>query len=58
MNTLQLLHGTSEQRNNWCLIGKREGIHWSDLDGDISVENVLLGGKVNKAAFWERGYGS
>ena len=39
----RLLHGTSEERNSWRLIGNREGIHWPDLDEDISVENLLLG---------------
>ena len=39
----RLLHGEAEERNNWRLIGKGEGIHWPDLDEDISVENVLLG---------------
>jgi hypothetical protein len=37
----RLLHGTPEERNNWRLIGKGEGIHWPDLDEDISVENLL-----------------
>ena len=39
----RLLHGTPEERNNWRLIGNSEGIHWPDLDEDISVENLLLG---------------
>jgi len=39
----RLLHGTPEERNNWRLIGDREGIHWPDLDEDVSVENLLLG---------------
>lgn len=39
----RLLHGTSEERSNWRLIGDREGIHWPDLDEDISVEKLLLG---------------
>jgi hypothetical protein len=39
----RLLHGTSEERNNWRLIGDGEGIHWPDLDEDISVENLLAG---------------
>ena len=39
----RLLHGTREERNNWSLIGKAEGIHWPDLDEDISVENLLMG---------------
>lgn len=39
----RLQHGTSEERNNWRWIGDREGIHWPDLDEDISVENLILG---------------
>jgi hypothetical protein len=39
----RLLHGTLEERNNWRLIGNSEGIHWPELDEDISVENLLLG---------------
>ena len=37
----RLLHGTAEQRNNWRLIGKGIGIHWPDLDEDISVRSLL-----------------
>ena len=37
----RLLHGTAEQRNNWRLIGKGVGIHWPDLDEDISVRSLL-----------------
>jgi hypothetical protein len=40
----RLLNGTSEERSNWRFIGDKEGIHWPELDEDISVEN-LLGGK-------------
>ena len=36
---------TTEQRLNWRLIGKGEGIHWPDLDEDISLENILNGKK-------------
>ena len=39
----RLIHGTAEERNNWRWIGDREGIHWRDLNEDISVENLLLG---------------
>jgi hypothetical protein len=39
----RLLHGTPKERNNWRIIGDREGINWSDLDEDISVENLLSG---------------
>jgi len=34
-------NATSEQRNNWRLIGKGVGIHWEDLDEDLSVEGLL-----------------
>lgn len=39
----RLLHATAPERNNWRLIGGGEGIHWPDLDEDISVEGVLAG---------------
>lgn len=39
----RLLHGTPEERSNWRLIGAGEGIHWPDLDEDISVENLSPG---------------
>lgn len=39
----RVLHGTKKERRNWRVIGKGYGIHWKDLDEDISVENLLLG---------------
>ena len=39
----RLLNGTTEERNKWRLIGNGEGIHWSELDEDISVESLLAG---------------
>jgi hypothetical protein len=39
----RLAHGTPEERNNWQLIGSGEGVHWPDLDEDISVENLIFG---------------
>lgn len=39
----RLQHGTPEERKNWRWIGGQEGIHWPDLDEDISVENLILG---------------
>jgi hypothetical protein len=39
----RLAHGTPQERNNWRLIGRGAGIHWPDLDEDISLENLLLG---------------
>jgi hypothetical protein len=39
----RLCNGTRRERNNWRLIGGGEGIHWPDLDEDISVEGLLTG---------------
>jgi len=39
----RLSHGTVDERNNWRLIGAGRGIHWPDLDEDISVEGLLAG---------------
>jgi len=39
----RLLNGTAEERSRWRLIGQGQGIHWPDLDEDISVENLLVG---------------
>lgn len=39
----RLLHSTPEERNNWRLIGKGHGIHWQEIDEDISIEGLLAG---------------
>ncbi|KPK07251.1 MAG: hypothetical protein AMJ56_13585 [Anaerolineae bacterium SG8_19] len=39
----RLAHGTPQEQKNWRLIGRGAGIHWPDLDEDISLENLLLG---------------
>ena len=39
----RLLHGCPLERANHRFIGQGEGIHWPDLDEDISVENILAG---------------
>jgi len=36
-----LRNATEQQREKWRLIGKGAGIHWEDLDEDISVEGLL-----------------
>jgi len=36
-----LRNATDEQRNKWRIIGKGVGIHWDDLDEDISVAGLL-----------------
>lgn len=39
----RLSHATKNERGNWRLIADGRGIHWPDLDEDISVENLLDG---------------
>src|SRR6266849_10801552 len=39
----RLAYGTPSQRSKWRLIGRGEGIHWPDLDEDLSVEGLVLG---------------
>ena len=39
----RLLHSTEQERNNWRLIGKGQGIHWEDIDEDISIEGLIAG---------------
>jgi hypothetical protein len=45
-----LLNATPQQRSHWELIGDGEGIHWPDIDADISVIGLLLGLRENAAA--------
>lgn len=39
----RLLHGARQERTRWQLIGRGLGIHWPELDEDISVEGLLAG---------------
>ena len=39
----RLFRGSVAERSNWRLIGNGHGIHWEDLDEDISVEGLLIG---------------
>ena len=39
----KLRDATEEQRRKWRLIGKGVGIHWDDMDEDISVAGLLKG---------------
>lgn len=39
----RLAYATPEERNKWEFIGRGIGVHWPDLDEDISVENLLQG---------------
>src|SRR6266480_4383309 len=39
----RLNNGSDAERSKWRLIGRGEGIHWPDLDEDISVEGLIAG---------------
>ena len=39
----RLIQASSEQLENWELLGDGEGIHWPDLDEDLSVAGLLTG---------------
>ena len=39
----RLLEATEEQRNRWQVSGGGYGIHWPDVDEDLSTEGLLRG---------------
>src|SRR4051812_18483435 len=39
----RLRNASAEQRKDWRLIGEGEGIHWSQIDEDLSAEGLLSG---------------
>lgn len=39
----RLLHSSTKERNDWRLMGSGSGIHWNQIDEDISIKNLLLG---------------
>lgn len=39
----RLIQGTAAERTNWRKIGQGVGIHWEDLDEDVSVEGLIAG---------------
>jgi hypothetical protein len=45
----RLEHATSEERQDWELIGGGAGIHWPAIDEDISVESLLRGLPSNES---------
>ena len=45
----RLAHATKQERANWRIIGRGHGIHWEDLDEDISVEGLLEGNRSGES---------
>jgi len=46
----RLLHGSEAERDKYELIGDGEGIHWPELDEDLSVEGLLAGRRSAESA--------
>jgi len=39
----RLLHATPDERQNWEILGDGIGIHWPDVDEDLSIAGLLRG---------------
>jgi hypothetical protein len=50
----RLLNATPTQRKNWKIAGGGYGIHWPDVDEDLSTEGLLRGAKAPRAQIRER----
>ena len=46
----RLLDATAPQRNNWKIAGGGYGIHWPDIDEDLSTEGLLRGAPAPKTS--------
>ena len=46
----RLLNATLAQRRNWKIAGGGYGIHWPDIDEDLSTEGLLRGTPAPKAS--------
>lgn len=44
----RLAEATVEQRQNFDILGDGQGIHWPDVDEDISVEGMLSGSPARR----------
>lgn len=39
----RLMYANKKEKDNWRFIGNGYGIHWEDIDEDISIDNLLMG---------------
>jgi hypothetical protein len=51
----RLLHATPEQRLKWQRSGGSFGIHWPDIDEDLSTEGLLRGAPASRRSAGARG---
>lgn len=47
----RLLAATSQQREQWSICGGGYGIHWSEIDEDLSTEGLLRGAPAPRSQF-------
>ena len=45
----RLVHARPAERDRWTLTGHGEGIHWPDVDEDLSVEGMLAGRRSSES---------
>jgi hypothetical protein len=45
----RLLHATPKQRESWKICGGGYGLHWEELDEDLSTEGMLRGAPATGA---------
>ena len=51
----RLSEATPDQRQNFEIIGDGQGIHWPEIDEDISVEGMLFGSPARRPKAGSRG---
>ena len=44
----RLLRATAQQRRNWVPAGAGYGIHWPDVDEDLTTEGLLIGAPARR----------
>jgi len=50
----RLLHATARQRSKWQLSGGGYGIHWPDIDEDLSTDGLLAGAPAPRGSLQMR----
>jgi len=45
----RLFNASKEERTNWRIAGGGYGIHWPDIDEDLSTEGLLRGGPAPRS---------
>lgn len=50
----RLLRATPEQRANWRICGGGYGIHWPEIDEDLSTEGLLRGAPAPRGSAFAR----